>query len=557
MKFRFLSAVCAICSLAAVTATPAFADFDNPPVSLSVTKTAGGTVTGGVNGSGISCGATCSLVDQPDTDQEYVGIGNGNCGANNRFECSAVYHDASLTATPDAGWAFTGWGGDCSGTSATCSFTLSSDRSVSASFHDVAAPSVSVTSPSGYVGGTVNVTADAADNNAVDHVAFFANDAKIGEDATAPYSASFDSTALGDGAVTVKAVAYDVVGLSSSALRTIAIDNHKPTLSFTGGPDGDTYGLHSTQSWTFAAADAGSGVAKVECRLDGAGYGPCSGGNSAHSVSDLADGTHTLSVRVTDKLGHSDAFTRTVKIDGTGPQTTITGGPADGSSSTATSATFTFAADQAGSTFECRVYPAALTPGEFGPCSAAASHTASGFAPGTYAFEVVATDPYGNADGTPAKRTFTVKAPPATGDGGKPGTGGGKPSTGGSGSTAGGSGSTPSGGGGGGQPAGGVIDAKINTFWKLYGKRTKVQTLTVSNAPVGAKVTISCKGKGCKFRKVSSTVSGTKLKLAVRFKGKKLPARTVITVTITKEGWVGKTFKYVTRAGRFPKLTLS
>jgi hypothetical protein len=43
----------------------------------------------------------------------------------------------------------------------------------------------------------------------------------------------------------------------------------------------------------------------------------------------------------------------------------------------------------------------------------------------------------------------------------------------------------------------------------------------------------------------------------VRFRGKKLPARTLITVTVTKQGRIGKTFKYVTRAGRFPKLTLS
>ena len=141
----------------------------------------------------------------------------------------------------------------------------------------------------------------------------------------------------------------------------------------------------------------------------------------------------------------------------------------------------------------------------------------------------------GNVDGTPAKRTFTVKAKPTSE---KPAGGGGASS-------------------GGSAPAGGKIDAKLNTFSKLYGKRTKVQTLTVSNAPAGSKVTISCKGKGCKFRRVSSTLSGTKLKLAVRFRGKKLPARTVITVTVTKQGWIGKTFRYVTRAGKFPKLTLS
>jgi hypothetical protein len=31
----------------------------------------------------------------------------------------------------------------------------------------------------------------------------------------------------------------------------------------------------------------------------------------------------------------------------------------------------------------------------------------------------------------------------------------------------------------------------------------------------------------------------------------------VITGTVTKQGWIGKTLKYVMRAGRFPKLTLS
>ena len=128
---------------------------------------------------------------------------------------------------------------------------------------------------------------------------------------------------------------------------------------------------------------------------------------------------------MTDKAARSDVFTRTVVIDGVAPQTSITGGTADGSSSTATTASFTFGADQAGSTFKCRVYPAALTPGAFGPCSGAGTHTASGFAPGTYAFEVIGTDPYGNTDASPAKRTFTVKAAPTEDkpDPGKPGGG--------------------------------------------------------------------------------------------------------------------------------------
>ena len=36
----------------------------------------------------------CSLEDQPGTDSEFVGIGNGNCGANDRLMCTAVYAGA-------------------------------------------------------------------------------------------------------------------------------------------------------------------------------------------------------------------------------------------------------------------------------------------------------------------------------------------------------------------------------------------------------------------------------------------------------------------------------
>jgi hypothetical protein len=540
MKTRLLLALCTCCVFAAVSAAPALAEFDNPPVSLDVTTSAGGTVVGGVNGSNIDCGAACSLEDQPDTESEYVGIGNGNCGSNDRLMCTAVYHDVTLTAQPHAGWQFAGWDGSCSGTGTTCSFTLSGDRSVSASFTDVAAPTVSITGPTGNAGGTFTLSADAWDNNAINRVQFLVNDVSAGADFTAPYSVDVDSTTLAEGPAKLTAIAIDAAGHTTETTNSVIVDNLKPTLSFSGGPNGGTFRLGTTHTWSFAAADAGTGVKSVECKLDAAAYGPCSGGTSSHTVSGLGNGGHTLSIRVTDKAGRSDVFTRTVNIDGVAPQTTITGGTADGAASTDTSASFTFAADQAGSTFKCRVYPAALTPGAFGHCSGAGTHEASGFAPGTYAFEVVATDPYGNVDGTPAKRTFTVT--PAGSGAGKPGTGGSTPA-------AGGSGSAPAG--------GGKIDAKLNTFWKLYGKRTEVQTLTVSNAPAGSKVTISCKGKGCKFRKVSSTLTGTRLKLAVRFRGRKLPARTVITVTVTKPGWIGKTFRYVTRAGKFPKLTLS
>ena len=73
---------------------------------LSVTKAGSGTGT--VAGNGINCGATCSLA----LDQGTA---------------------ISLAATPTNGSIFTGWSGDCSGTSA-CNTTMAAARSVTATF---------------------------------------------------------------------------------------------------------------------------------------------------------------------------------------------------------------------------------------------------------------------------------------------------------------------------------------------------------------------------------------------------------------------------------------
>jgi len=88
------------------------------------------------------------------------------------------------------------------------------------------------------------------------------------------------------------------------------------------------------------------------------------------------------------------------------PETTITGGPPDSTSST--DASFEFVSSEAESSFECQ-----LDGGGFAPCSAPQSYT--GLSPGNHTFEVRATDPVGNIDPTPASRTWTVDpAPPET-----------------------------------------------------------------------------------------------------------------------------------------------
>jgi hypothetical protein len=87
-------------------------------------------------------------------------------------------------------------------------------------------------------------------------------------------------------------------------------------------------------------------------------------------------------------------------IDTTAPQTTITSGPT--SPTNQTSATFTFTSSDAGSSFQCRLDGAA-----FAACTSGQSYT--GLAPGSHDFEVRATDPAGNTDGSPAAHSWTIE----------------------------------------------------------------------------------------------------------------------------------------------------
>jgi hypothetical protein len=79
---------------------------------------------------------------------------------------------------------------------------------------DTTDPTVTITAPvaSATVSGTVNVTADASDDVGVTVVRFFVGGTAIGNDTTAPYSVSWDTTTAANGAVVLTAEAEDAAG---------------------------------------------------------------------------------------------------------------------------------------------------------------------------------------------------------------------------------------------------------------------------------------------------------------------------------------------------------
>jgi hypothetical protein len=187
---------------------------------------------------------------------------------------------------------------------------LAADHAWSFTVPDTTKPIVRLTSPvSGtYVRGTVQIGAEASDNVGMSHVALRVQGGAWSEyDYSAPYGMSWDSTQSRDGSVSLQAIAYDTSLNSADHSYNFIVDNTAPVADVSG-PDGQTFSPGSTQTWTFSASDATSGLASVQCSVVTSGspesFGPCSGTNASHSVSNLPVGSYTMSVRVTDRVGN-------------------------------------------------------------------------------------------------------------------------------------------------------------------------------------------------------------------------------------------------------------
>ena len=82
---------------------------------------------------------------------------------------------------------------------------------------------------------------------------------------------------------------------------TVRVDGTAPETTAGDGPPAQTDQTSAT--FAFTAADATSGVAEYECRLNGGTYAPCS---SPATLSGLRDGPHTFQVRARDVAGNYD-----------------------------------------------------------------------------------------------------------------------------------------------------------------------------------------------------------------------------------------------------------
>jgi hypothetical protein len=200
---------------------------------------------------------------------------------------------------------------------------------------------------------------------------------------------------LTDGSYTFMVRAKNSVGTvdPAPASRSFSIDATAPSTSIDSGPSGPIN--QTSASFSFSSPDASG----FECRLDAESFLPCS---SPKAYTGLADGSHTFQVRATDTAGNADQTpaSRAFTVDTVPPDTSISSGPANGSTNTTGVVTFAFSTTGGGSALECQMDGAGFT-----PCTSPETFNVSD---GPHEFEVRALDAAGNIDPSPSRRTFTV-----------------------------------------------------------------------------------------------------------------------------------------------------
>ena len=228
---------------------------------------------------------------------------------------------------------------------------------------------------------------------------------------------SVDATpALADGTYTAQAEQLDLgenVGFSSANTFTVTASDITPPVVVLSAPTNGALTNDATPTFAgTAGTDPGDlstvtvnvyqGSTLVQSRSTSA---DSNGDFSVDASPPLADGTYRAQAEQSDASGNIGRSAQpTFTVDTTPPSTTIDSGPTGVVSSTG--ATFTFSSE-AGAAFECE-----LDGGGFAACTS--PKTYSGLAEGAHTFHVRARDAAGNADPTPAIRSWTVDtvAPP-------------------------------------------------------------------------------------------------------------------------------------------------
>ena len=194
---------------------------------------------------------------------------------------------------------------------------------------DRTAPAATLNDPGAYLRGTVSLSADATDaGSGVNSVSFQRSPAgadlwtTVGTDATAPFTASADTSAVGDGLYDFRVFVTDVAGNTQTAVLTgRRVDNTTPSVTVTD-PGAN---LRGTVALLSTANDGGSGVASVTYEYAADGDSHWTTTSALWNTSQLDDGLYQLRAIAVDHAGNqaSSPSITGIRVDNTAPTATM------------------------------------------------------------------------------------------------------------------------------------------------------------------------------------------------------------------------------------------
>jgi hypothetical protein len=452
--------------------------------------------------------------------------------------------------TPAGHWVFSGWVG-CPAPIGTQCIVVNTGFTVRAVFTDGTPPTLSglggsqIAAKDGTITFTWNTNEPlkAAQCN-IDGGAFHA---------CSTLASDTVSTSI-EGTHTLGVKGTDLSGNAATAVATVNVRIIETTLD--NGPT--DISNNKSPTFTFSSKQGTS----FDCSLDSGTLkvGDCAGGTK--SFTDLTDGKHTFRVRATDgPVNDPSTLVRTWVIDTVAPTTTLSkdSGPGEGALQAINTETFDFSASEA-STFQCR-----LDAADFADC--AAPFKLEHLKAGQHRFEVRAIDKAGNV-GAAVARNWSVAANDDDNDGFnaqidcndadpsiRPGAlevlDNGVDEN-----CDGVLGTTP--------PPPVIVSPNTKPeqilvtlafFSSASKKTTKFTSLSVKNVPLGATVTVTCKGKGCPSglkRKGFTKKNAFGTVSLKKFIKKPLKAKDVITVVVSKPGAIAAVKVLTIRSAKKP-----
>jgi hypothetical protein len=182
---------------------------------------------------------------------------------------------------------------------------------------DSVAPVANFTNPAaGNVAGTITLSVNASDNDQIASVQFQIDGANIGApDTVAPYSISYDTRNVLNGAHTISAVVSDRAGNKTTLNQAVTMVN-SPVVTVSIPAQGAT--VSGIVNITANVTSYDSSVS-VQFKIDGGNYGGAQGGAGPHAIGydtmAVNNAAHSFGATATDNHGNSGTGTNSANVN--------------------------------------------------------------------------------------------------------------------------------------------------------------------------------------------------------------------------------------------------